>query len=48
MGVDIHQQQFGCNMPVTEACYIDRLIGARIDAEAIGSDHRPIWVELRG
>lgn len=34
-----------CFLPLA---LLPRLIGARIDAEAIGSDHQPVWVELRG
>ena len=34
-----------CFLPLT---LVPRLLGARIDAEAIGSDHQPVWVELRG
>ncbi|MGH6880581.1 endonuclease/exonuclease/phosphatase family protein [Hypericibacter sp.] len=34
-----------CFLPLAWA---PRLVSARIDAEAIGSDHQPIWVELKG
>jgi endonuclease/exonuclease/phosphatase family metal-dependent hydrolase len=34
-----------CFLPLA---LVPRLLDARIDAEAIGSDHQPVWVELRG
>jgi len=34
-----------CFLPLGMAT---RLVGTRTDAEAIGSDHQPVWVELRG
>ena len=34
-----------CFLPLA---WVPRLMGAHIDAEAVGSDHQPIWVELKG